>query len=440
LRCQTMSTPTGQARGVSVGSPSMRRTFKYRLYPSKAQIVALFRVLLLLRELYNAALQHRRDAWQKQKVSITFGMQSKSLKEVREAREDIEDLHFHLLQDVVLRLDLAFEAFFDRVKKRAEQIAAGVPPKKAIKVGYPRFKVAHRYRTFTFKDAGNHNGAKLCAGDKRLYIAGVGKVKIKLHRPIEGTLKTVGITFDRDGHWYALLSCDHVPTKPLPATGQTTGVDLGITTFAALSHDDPIENERPLVTVEAALKRAQRKVSRRKKGSHRRRKAGVLLGKRHAKVARVRRDFHHKEARKLVRRYDTICVEDLNVQGLCRGWLAKHVHDAGWGQFLGITNAKAEEAARSFVPVNPSGTSQECSGCQATVPKDLSVRVHRCPHCGLVLDRDVNAARNIERRGLVLLATTAGAPPSGRRGKAGPKRNRFGRRPADDPRSPDLSR
>jgi putative transposase len=364
----------------------MVRVYRYRLYPSRAQDAALRQTLERLRELYNAALQERRDAYQKQGVRLSAYGQMAELRGVREVREDIAGIHVHLLQDAITRLDRAYRAFFRRLK-------GGEKP------GYPRFRGKGRYRTFTFKDAKNRNGARLVAGAKRLDLAGIGKVKIKLHRPLQGTIKQIAVTLSGDGHWYAAFVCADVAPQPLAATGARVGIDVGITSFATLSNGEPVENPRPYQCAQRKLKTAQRRVSRRKNGSARRRAAVVLLAKQHDKVQRVRRDFHHKTALRLVERFDSIAVEDLNIRGLAGSMLAKQVHDAGWAQFTTILAGKAESAGREFAKVDPRGTSQDCSGCGTLVRKTLSVRVHACPECGLVMDRDHNAAINVLRRG-----------------------------------------
>ena len=362
----------------------MLRVYRYRLHPTSAQEAVLHATLWRLRELYNAALQERRDAYQKCGVAISAYQQMAQLKEVRAEREDIAGIHAHLLQDAITRLDRAFRAFFRRIK-------VGEKP------GYPRFRGRDRYNTFTFKDAGKRNGVRFVAGGKRLCVHGVGNVRIRMHRPIQGTLKQVSITLS-GGHWYACMVCDDVPARPLPATGESTGIDVGITTFATLSSGEPIHSPRPYCAAQAKLAKLQRVVSRRKKRSARRCKAVRVLAGQHARVARIRQNFHHETAKTLVQRFDSICVEDLNVRGLAGGMLAKHVHDVGWAQFITILAGKAECAGREFIKVDPRGTSQECSGCGAVVRKTLAERVHRCS-CGIVLDRDHNAAVNVERRG-----------------------------------------
>jgi len=364
----------------------MLRVYRYRLYPTTAQAERMEWTLWRLRELYNAALDERITAYRRAGKSLSGYDQMREIKAVREARPEYAAIHVHLLQDVLTRLERAYRAFFRRIK-------AGEKP------GFPRFKGRGSYTSFTFKDAKNRNGVAFDAKTKRLRLTGIGEVKVKLHRKPEGTLKQVTVTLGGDGHWYACLSCDDVPTKPLPATGEAVGIDVGITTFAALSDGTMVANPRHYERTQAALRRKRRVVARRKRGGNRRRKAVVVLRAHHDRVRRTRLDFHHKTALGVVRRFDRIAVEDLNVTGLAMGRLAKQVQDAAWAQFTRILESKAECAGREFVRVDPRGTSQRCSGCGAVVPKKLSVRVHDCPSCKLVLDRDENAARNIKRLG-----------------------------------------
>jgi putative transposase len=359
--------------------------FRYRLYPTRAQDERLRWTLERLRELYNAALQERREAYRRQGVGLSNIDQQREIKEVRRVRPEYAAIHTHVLKDPLKRLDRAYNEFFRRLK-------AGVVP------GFPRFRGRGRYSSFTFNDAANRNGVRICADGKRLDLSGVGKVRIKLHRPLEGRLKQVTIVLDRDGHWYACMCCDDVPTKPLSPTGESAGVDVGIATFAALNNGEIVDNPRHYETAQLKLAWAQRVVSRRKnRRSNRRSKAVAVLRSQHARVARSRLDFHHKVALGLVKRFDRISVEKLNVRGLARGALSKQVHDAAWAQFIRILAYKAECAGRELIRVNPRGTSQICSECGAEVRKDLSVRVHDCPRCGYVADRDVNAARNIHK-------------------------------------------
>jgi putative transposase len=224
---------------------------------------------------------------------------------------------------------------------------------------------------------------------------------------MEGTPKTVTISREADG-WYACFSCAEVPIHPLPSTGQETGIDLGIEVFATLSNGTRIFNPGWYRKAARALKTAQRRVSRRKKGSNRRRKAVALFAKAHQQVKRQRQDFHHKMALALVRENDTIYHEDLQTANMLKNHhLAKSISDAGWSAFLSILVAKAAYAGRRVVAVPPAYTSQTCSGCGVIVHKGLSVRWHACPDCGTSLHRDHNAAKNIERAGRALRGEVA---------------------------------
>ncbi len=218
-------------------------------------------------------------------------------------------------------------------------------------------------------------------------------MKIKLHRPLEGKIKTVTIKRAAD-RWFACF-CVAVEAKQLlPISTEAVGIDVGLTTFAVLSDGTEIRNPRHYRNAEARLRRCQRKVARRKKSSNRRRKAVLLLQRAHGHVRNQRADFHHKESRKLVNQFGFIAVENLNVKGLARGILAKSVNDAGWSKFLEFIAYKAECAGREFVRIDPRGTSQTCV-CGASVPKSLKDRWHICPDCGLSAGRDHVSAQVI---------------------------------------------
>jgi len=349
-------------------------------------------VLRRCRELYNAALQERQEAWQKCGVSVTVANQSAQLPEIKEVRPEYRDINAQVLQDVLTRLDRAFQRFFARVK-------AGETP------GYPRFQGTGRYTSFTYKQFGAGTGTYLDNG--YLVLSKIGRIAVRWSRSLEGTPKTVTISKEADG-WYACISCADAPVHPLPPTGQETGIDLGIEAFATLSDGTRIFSPGWYRKAERALKTAQRRVSRRKRGSNRRRKAVVLLAKAHQTVARQRRDFHHKTALHLVREYDAIYHEDLQPANLLKNHhLAKSITDAGWGAFLTILTYKAVWAGRQVISVKPAYTSQTCSGCGVMVHKGLSVRWHSCPECGTSLHRDHNAAKNIERLGQSLRGAVA---------------------------------
>jgi putative transposase len=373
-------------------TPTVRKTVKYKLKPTPEQASAMAFVVRRCRELYHAALQERRDAWQKCGVSISCARQSTELPAIKEVRPEYHDVHSQVLQDVLTRLDRAFQAFFRRVQ-------VGEQP------GYPRFQGARRYRSFTYKQFGN--GAPL--DDGFLVLSKSGRIGVRWSRAMQGTPKMVTISQEADG-WYCCFSCEGVPTQHVPITGQETGIDVGLKVFLITADGERVENPRHYRTAERELQKAQRRVSRRKKGSKRRRKAVQLLARKHQKVRRQRTDFHHKAALALLRQYDTISLEDLRVANRVRNsHLAKSISDAGWAQFRTILDGKAGYAGRRVIAVPAAYTSQECSGCGQRVEKSLSVRTHVCPSCGLILDRDENAARNIQWAGQALRGLVAAA-------------------------------
>jgi putative transposase len=373
---------------------TLRKTYTYKPKPTPHQERELAFVLRRCCELYNAALQERKEAWQKCGVSVTLAQQSAQLPEIKDVRPEYNDIHSQVLQDVLTRLDRAFQAFFRRIRE-------GQTP------GYPRFQGSNRYNSFTYKQVGEHGGARLDSGF--LVLSKIGHIAVRWSRPVEGIPKTVTISREADG-WYACFSCADVPIQPLPPTGQETGVDLGLEAFATLSDGTRIFSPGWYRKAEQKLKTSQRRVSRRKKGSNRRRKAVQLLAKAHQKVRRQRADFHHKTALTLVRANDTIYHEDLQTANMLRNHhLAKSIQDAGWTTFLSILTYKAACAGRRVVAVNPAFTSQRCSGCGVLVTKGLSVRWHACPECGTSLHRDHNAAGNREWAGQALRGVSKGA-------------------------------
>jgi len=361
---------------------TVRKTYKYKLKPTPPQEQALEGVLWHCRERYNTALEQRSTAWQHRHVSVSRYEQEAELKDMRAEFPEYAAIHSHVLQDVLARLDKTYQAFFRRVQR-------------GEKAGFPRFKGKNRCHSCTFKEYGN--GVQVDKGF--LVLAKIGRIAVRWSRPMEGTPKTVTISKEADGY-YVAISCAEVPVKPLPATGQETGIDLGLEAFATLAIGERSFTPGWYRKAERRLKTAQRCVSRRKKGSNRRRKAVVLLARAHQHIARQRQDFHHKRALELVRQYDVIYHEDLQTANLVKNHhLAKSISDAGWGKFLGTLAFKAVGAGKRVQAVNPAFTSQRCSGCGVLVQKGLSVRWHSCPDCGTSLHRDHNAALNILRLG-----------------------------------------
>ena len=362
---------------------SVRKAYHYRLMPTPEQEQVLEVVVLRCRTRYNCALEQRKTWWGRgQSIGATYYQQATELPDLKAVCPEYGEVHSQVLQDVLRRVDTTYQAYFRRV-------ANGQTP------GYPRFQGQGRYRSFTFPQYGN--GAVLDGAV--LSLSKIGRLRLRLHRPLHGTPKTVPISREADG-WYASFSCADVPIEPLPEAGRETGIDVGLKVFLVAADGQIVENPRHYRKAERQLAKAQRRVSRRKKGSHRRRKAVALLKRKHQQVQRQRRDFQHKTALALVSQYDTLYLEDLQVANMVRNrQLAKSISDASWAQFRTILSFKAACAGRRVVAIAPAYTSQDCSGCGERVLKTLSVRTHVCPCCGLVLDRDENAAVNILQLG-----------------------------------------
>ena len=360
----------------------MRRAYVYKLRPNRTQLARLEETLKTCRHLYNDALAERKESWETAQKNVGFAAQCATLTQRKKSSHYLQSVHSQVLQNVLRRVDRSFENFFRRVK-------SGDTP------GYPRFKGRGWYDSFCYPQYGN--GAKF--KDGRLVLSKLGHIKVFRDRPLSGKPKTATIIRKADG-WYVSIVCEVEP-EPLPKTGRSVGVDLGITHFATLSTGETVDNPRCYRRAERRLlRKAHKRVSRRKKGSKRREKAKILLGKAHQAIARSRRDHAHKTAKSLVKHYDRIAVEDLNVSGMVKNHhLAKGISDSGWTQFAQILSDKAEKAGREFVKVNPRNTSQACSGCGELVRKPLARRWHSCPSCGCELDRDHNAALNIKHGG-----------------------------------------
>ncbi len=356
------------------------KTFKYRLYPSKAQSRLLDQTVETCRRWYNVCLDERKTAWETEKRSVSKFEQLAKVKDYRKENPYAAQVHSHILQVVVADLDKAFQAFFRRVQ-------AGETP------GYPRFKGKNRYDSFGLKEYGN--GFKV--DGRRLKISGIGRVRIRWHRPIEGKIKTLRI-HKQAGEWYACFACE-VAERPLPSPGKVVGVDVGIHHLLATSENEVVENPRWYRAEQQKLRVIQRRVSRRKKGGSNRRKAVLDLQRQHLHIANRRKDFLDKLIYRFTRDYDFIVLEDLQINGMVRNrHLSKSILDAGWGYLKLHLVSKAVDAGREVILVNPAFTSKTCCSCGAVFAElSLADRWMECA-CGLSIDRDVNAAINILKR------------------------------------------
>jgi len=358
----------------------MNLSYKYRLYPNRIQAKLLDKMLEIHRTVYNDALTERREAWKRCRISINYYAQANQLRDIRKFDEDVAWCNFSSLQQTLRRLHKSFDGFFRRVKAGEKEL------------GFPRYKGRRWYKSICFV---YDDGLRLQQG--KLFIHNVGLVRLFQHRPLpaESEIKMAVLKRDSLGHWFVIFQLELLNAEAAPSGRPGVGIDVGLETFAALSTGELISNPRWFRTAEEKLAALQRRRSRCTKGSCKYRELTRQIQRLHGRTANQRRDFQHKESAKIAQQFGLIAVEDLNVKGLARSHVAKSIADASWSEFISMIEYKAANAGARFVRVNPNRTSQVCSGCGCYVLKDLSVRVHSCPHCGIVLNRDVNAARNI---------------------------------------------
>ncbi|MEH2381051.1 MAG: transposase [Nostoc sp.] len=380
----------------------MRTSYQYKIKPNKEQAEKIDKTLEMLRHQYNYLLAQRFN-WYEQcrspvdrcslvvchlpelKEQPNYYNQKASLTQLKKDRPWYKGIHSQVLQEVPKKVEITFDRW----------LKGDVNGKKS---GRPRFKGVNQYKTFTFPQFKQHH-----FNNNKITLSKIGDIKVIVHRQIPDgfDIKTVSVTKKSDGY-YVTLSLDDktVPTiKPDFNDANIVGIDVGLIDFIVTSEDERIAAPKFLRKAERKLKSAQRRVSRRKKGSNRRKKAIKKLGIQHKKVSDTRKDFHFKTANNLLKKYDVIAVEKVNIKGLAKTWLAKSINDAAWGQFTTILLNKAENAGLKVIAVFPFGTSQECSNCGHKVKKPLSQRTHSCPNCNISLCRDLNASLNIKARG-----------------------------------------
>jgi len=366
----------------------MKKTFKYRIFPSHKQTTTLEQTLDGCRWLYNHLLEQRKDSWESEQKSLSRFDQLNTLKQLKIDEPFLDDIHSQVLQNVGLRLDLAFQSFFRRVKH-------------GDKPGYPRFRGSDRYDSFTYPQS----GFKVLKNVVQL--SKIGGIKIKLHRPIEGATKTCTVRRTLTGKWFVTFTCviEHTPIEqPIEPS---IGIDMGLMHFATLSNGEQFANPRFFRKEEKVLAKAQRRLAKQAKGSVKRRRAKKSVAYVHERIANKRHNFTHQESRKLVNRFNTIAVEDLSINDMQKDnfrCINKSIGDAAWRKFLECLSYKAEWAGTRCIQVNPAYTSQNCSRCGNRHKLKLSDRIYHCPSCDLRIDRDVNASINILRLGMESLA------------------------------------
>jgi len=384
----------------------MRKTFLYRMYPSKHQRKALEATLEECRWLYNNTLVYRKEAWEQEQRNVSYYDSKARIPLLKVERPSLKSVHSQVLQNITERVELAFQAFFRRVKNEEEP-------------GYPRFKGKGRYDSFTDTQSGFSivSASQAASHDIRVCLSKIGSIKLVYHRPIKGKIKTLTIHRSSTGKWYASFSVECDPER-LPQRTSQVGIDVGLKTFATFSDGTEIENPRFFRKEEKALAKVQRKHSKLAKGTPQRHKHRKVVARVHERIRFRRDNFTHQESRRIVDSYGVICVEDLPVNRLTHNHcLAKSIADASWSEFFSKLSCKAEEAGRRYVAVNPAYTTQTCSNCGHRQKMPLSERVFDCPCCHAHLDRDLNAAKNILAVGLQSIGSQSVEAPAFRHGE-----------------------
>jgi len=334
--------------------------------------------------LYNHLLEQRKKSWEENKKGLSYYDQCRFIVYLKTERKTLTAIHSQVIQDVAMRLDLAFKSFFRRVK-------AGEKP------GYPRFKGKGWYDSITFPQA--INGCKL--RDNKLSVSKIGSIKIKLSRDLVGKPVIVTIKRSITNKWYVSFVQEIQPNH-LPKTNKSVGIDVGLKTFATLSDGTEIQNPRFFKSEDKTLINAQRKLSKTEKGSKERINRRKIVARVHERIINKRDDFSHKVSTQIINLYDIICVEDLNINRMQENnfkCINKSISDVAWSGFFNKLSYKAENAGRKLIKVNPAYTTQDCHRCGHRQKMSLSDRTYECPCCGLVIDRDLNAAKNILRLG-----------------------------------------
>jgi putative transposase len=382
---------------------SQCRTFRYVLQPTTGQQATLERLLGLQCELHNAALEARKGAWKKERRSVSYTDDCRTLTETRVVRPDLFEFGVTVCRGTLTRLDRSQRAFYRRCR-------SGETP------GYPRFKSRSRFDSVQWEDT---EGWGINAETRRLRLQGIGQVKLRLHRPLRGTPKA--ITVKREGRrWWVSIRCVDVPAEPLAPTGREVGIDVGVCALVATSDGELVPEGRFAKRAQERLAGAQRSLATKRRGSGHRRRAAEAVGRTHRKVSNQRKDLAHQLSQRLVNDYDLIAIEDLKIAQMLRrpkprpdekggfqpngasakAGLNRAISDAGWGMLRSMLDYKAAEAGRELIAVDPRHTSVRCSRCGHIAPENrVSQAEFRCQSCGFVCHADINAACNILRAG-----------------------------------------
>ncbi len=359
----------------------MLKNYKFRMYPNKKQEIKLLEILELCRFTYNKQLELKINQYKENKINLSYFDLNHHLLQLKEEYSTLKKIHSQVLQNINRRINFTFNGFYKRIKK-------GETP------GFPRFKSKHRYDSFTYPQS----GFKL--NKQMLYLSKISNLNIIKHREIEGKIKTITIKKTSTNKWFTCFSIEQKEKKNNVQTqeNKVIGIDVGLHHFYANSEGKFVDNPRYLRKSELKLKRQQRKLSRKVKGSENRKKQQLKVARIHEKVQNQRKDFLHKESRKIINNYSMIVIEKLQIKNMTKNhYLAKSIHDASWKKFFQFLSYKAEDADGKVIEINPRKTSQACI-CGNKVEKTLAIRVHRCIQCGIEIDRDVMSAMIIKER------------------------------------------
>jgi putative transposase len=374
------------------------RTFKYRLYPTAAQERQLRLCLDAARNWYNMCVAERKYAWELEGRRVSKNDQLRLVKHYKAAFRRFKDVHSHILQVATTQCDEAFQHFFRRVK-------AGQTP------GYPRFKGYNHFQSFGLKEYGN--GFRL--DRKRLSVTAVGRLRVRWHRRLEGQIKTARF-LQQAGKWFVCFTCALPDPTPLTMRHKAVGIDLNVENLLHDSDNRRIESPKHYRESQCDLRIAQRGLQRKQRGGKNWRNALLRVQRLHEYIRNQRQDLLNKQAHYYSQHYDLIGIEDLQITNMVRNkHLSKSILDQGWGYFKKRLVAKAANAGRQLVLVNPAYTSQRSFCCDVPFPEfktkndplaNLSVRQVTCPRCGRSLARDHNAALNILKRATIGRVTT----------------------------------
>lgn len=363
----------------------MRKTFKYRLYPIKSQVTVFNNIFESTRFVYNETLALRKNTWEAEQKSVSLYETFNKLIEWKKDNPELNKVQSQVLQNVQLRVDLAFKAFFRRLKNKEDP-------------GYPRFKGKGQYTSITYPQSGFR-----IHPDQTVYLSKIGRVPIVLHRQLYGTIKTCTIKRTSTNKWYVYFSCEVERVSEFPKTGKIVGIDLGLITYIQCSDKSKIDKPRFFKEEQKNLVKAQRKFSKfpEKVWSKEKQKAKHVVARVHERIKNKREDFCHKTSKDLINKYDLIIYESLNIKNMLeeRKW-SKSISDASWGTLINFLTYKAGNAGKKIRTVDPRGTSQRCSQCGQIVKKDIKQRIHDCPYCGFRTSRDHNSSLEILRLGM----------------------------------------